>query len=106
MLLQNSDRTFQAAVSYAVGNGPISLQIGDVNGDGKPDLVVLNSLDSTISVLLMETVRFPPRKLTTIPQTALSLAAGNFNESLTSLVRPGLMSPYFSGTGIEPLDCQ
>ena len=43
---------FSPQVEYAVGAGAISVAIGDVNGDGQPDLVVANSLDNTVSVLL------------------------------------------------------
>ncbi len=39
-------------MNYTVGNGATSLQIGDANGDGKLDLIVLNSQDATFSVLL------------------------------------------------------
>src|SRR5947208_1930040 len=43
VLLGNGDGTFQAAVSYGSGgSGPASLAVGDVNGDGKPDLLVAN----------------------------------------------------------------
>jgi len=43
VLLGNGDGTFQAAVSYGSGgSGPVSLAVGDVNGDGKPDLLVAN----------------------------------------------------------------
>ncbi|WP_202947405.1 FG-GAP repeat domain-containing protein, partial [Zavarzinella formosa] len=35
-----------------VGAGPISVVIGDVNGDGRPDLVTANRQDKTVSVLL------------------------------------------------------
>jgi len=40
------------APTYAVGNGPTSLAIADVNGDGIPDVIVSNFIDNTVSVLL------------------------------------------------------
>jgi hypothetical protein len=43
VLLGNGDGTFQAAVSYGSGGqDATSLVVGDVNGDGKLDLVVAN----------------------------------------------------------------
>src|SRR5216683_919709 len=42
VLLGNGDGTFQAAVHYAAGAEPISVAVGDFNGDGKPDLAVAN----------------------------------------------------------------
>jgi FG-GAP-like repeat len=44
--------SFAAARNYAVGRGPISVAIGDLNGDGKPDLATANSDARTASVLL------------------------------------------------------
>jgi FG-GAP-like repeat len=39
VLLGNGDGTFQPAVNYAVGSSPQGIAIGDVNGDGNPDIV-------------------------------------------------------------------
>ena len=44
VLLGNGDGTFQAAVTYGSGGQyePDSVAVADVNGDGKPDLLVAN----------------------------------------------------------------
>ena len=46
---------FTAHEVFAVGNAPGSVGAGDLNGDGKPDLVVANSGDKTVGVLLNTT---------------------------------------------------
>src|SRR5439155_753212 len=43
---------FAAAVNYGAGTAPLSVAIGDFNGDGKADLVVANSGDNDVSILL------------------------------------------------------
>jgi uncharacterized protein (DUF2141 family) len=44
VLLGNGDATFQTAVTYSTGGvGAHSVVVADVNGDGKPDLIVPNS---------------------------------------------------------------
>jgi hypothetical protein len=48
--------SFAAQKTFAVGNGPFAVAAADVNGDGRPDLVVANFTDSTVSVLLNTTV--------------------------------------------------
>jgi len=50
--LGNGDGTFGAKVDYGTGGVPISVAIGDVSRDGRPDLVVSNSSSYTVSVLV------------------------------------------------------
>src|ERR1700728_1919569 len=62
VLLGNGDGTFQPAVNYETGGAPnYSLVVADVNGDGKPDLIVSScaasastcgSAEGVVSVLL------------------------------------------------------
>ena len=42
--------SFAAAATIAAGSGPIDIAAADVNGDGKPDLLVSNFNDNTFSV--------------------------------------------------------
>jgi Big-like domain-containing protein/VCBS repeat protein/FG-GAP repeat protein len=52
VLLNNGDGTFGAPMGYLSGGYAWSIAVADVNGDGKPDLVVGNILDSVAAVLL------------------------------------------------------
>ena len=52
VLLNRGDGSFQARREYGTGDDPSSVVIGDVDGDGKPDLVTANEIAHTVSVLL------------------------------------------------------
>jgi hypothetical protein len=52
VLLGNGDGTFKPKTDLATGYAPASVAIGDLNGDGRPDLAVANSRAATVSVLL------------------------------------------------------
>ncbi len=43
--------SFASAVNFTVGAAPEMAAIGDVDGDGKPDLITANNGDNTVSVL-------------------------------------------------------
>ncbi len=47
--------TFAAATSFTTGSSPYSVAIGDINGDGKPDLAIANYISNSVSVLLNTT---------------------------------------------------
>ncbi len=47
--------SFGPQQKFAVGNGPSSVAVADINGDGKPDLIVANQNTNTVSVLVNTT---------------------------------------------------
>jgi hypothetical protein len=51
VLLNRGDGSFQAKLDYATGGDPYSVAIGDLNGDGKPELATANSQSFSVSVL-------------------------------------------------------
>src|SRR5207302_1290747 len=67
VLLGNGDGTFQAAQFFGVGTGPAlsaqSVAVGDFNGDGVPDLAVVNNGSNNVSVLINNTAH-PSKTLT------------------------------------------
>ncbi|MBI2926666.1 MAG: VCBS repeat-containing protein [Verrucomicrobia bacterium] len=44
--------SFAAIATFGAGTNPVSVTVGDFNGDGKPDLVVANNASTNVSVLL------------------------------------------------------
>jgi hypothetical protein len=47
VLLGNGNGTFQAAKSYPAGTNPTTIAVGDLNGDGKPDVVTASGSNAT-----------------------------------------------------------
>ncbi len=47
---------FAAQKPFATGSNPVAISVADLNGDGKPDLVVPNFSSKTVSVLFNTTV--------------------------------------------------
>src|SRR5256885_8126725 len=71
---------FDSAVDLAAGLNPISVVVGDFNGDGKPDLAVANQGSNSVSVLMGDGLgRFPVRNDFLAGFSPQSVAAGDFN---------------------------
>jgi hypothetical protein len=84
VLLGNGTGAFSAAAGspVPVGDGPISVAVGDFNRDGIPDLAVANSGDDTVSVLLGHgTGAFSAAAGSPVPvgDGPISVAVGDFN---------------------------
>ncbi len=69
--LQTTPGTLGTPTRTTVGGDPAALAVGDLNGDGRPDLVVANAASGTISVLFQS------------PTHAFTLAATLSTGSLT-----------------------
>ena len=80
VLLGNGDGTLQPPVSYATAENPVRVAVGDLNGDGVPDLVVAEYSDTAISVLLgLGDGNFAPRQDYGAGRAASDVALADLN---------------------------
>jgi hypothetical protein len=81
--LQSSAGAFVMPTRFGVGTGPANLVVADVNGDGRPDLVVANADDQTVTVRLADPAKpgffLPAVTLATPGRTPLDVAVGDLN---------------------------
>lgn len=76
--------TLDARVDFAAGMGPHSIVMGDLDGDGKPDLATANSNSNSVSVYRnissIGTISFDPKLDYTVGSLPKSIAIGDLNE--------------------------
>src|SRR5208337_3451295 len=73
--------SFATQQTFAVGIGPSSVTVADVNGDGKPDLIVANGGSGTVSVLRNAAA---PGATTPSFATQQTFAVGSYPSSVTA----------------------
>ncbi|BAY76729.1 hemolysin-type calcium-binding region [Nostoc linckia NIES-25] len=72
--------SFATASNFTVGTGPISIAVGDFNGDSNLDLVAANSTSNKVSVLLGNgTGGFGAASNFTVGTSPQSVTVGDFN---------------------------
>ena len=74
ILLGNGDGTFQTHSDITTGFAPLSVLVGDFNGDGRLDIATSNQGDGTVSLFLQTAVA--------APSVTLSATSLNFNGQL------------------------
>ena len=97
--------SFASQQSFATDIGPRSVTTVDLNGDGKPDLIVADNSDNTVSVLLNTTT---PGASTPSFATQQAFATGTSPYSVTAADvngdgKPDLISANFSDDTVSVL---
>ena len=66
-----------------MGTNPVSVEVADVNADGRPDLIVANKGSNDISVLVSDStpsaIAFEPQRRFEVGAGPVALLYGNFN---------------------------
>jgi len=75
---------FAAQQTFAVGSRPCSIATADINGDGKPELIVANSYDDNVSVLFNTTApggapSFAAQRTYAVGQFPIAVAVADIN---------------------------
>ncbi len=100
VLLGNGDGTFQAAVAYGSGGYEAnSVAVADVNGDGKPDLLVVNqqvnggdAYYGTVGVLINTSITATTTTLTSSPNPS------NFGQAVIFTATVTAQQGFYKGT--------
>lgn len=100
--------TLATPINIAHAGGPISLVLGDMNNDARPDLVVANNTGNSVSVLLNATVATSPTtastslSLSTITANSITLNWNNGNGSRRIvLARPSVTANAIPVDGMD-----
>jgi len=101
--------TFATQQTFTVGNGPGFIAVGDFYGNGRPDLVVANTLDATVSALMNTTApgattpSFAAQQTFTVQGNLFGIAEADVNgdgkPDLVAAVQPNTVSVLLNTPG-------
>ncbi|WP_439504316.1 beta strand repeat-containing protein, partial [Sediminibacterium sp.] len=95
--------SFAAKIDFTTGTNPYSVAIGDLDGDGKPDLAVSNGSSNTLSILRNADIQLPPTitsfTSTTGPVGTLVTITGTNLNNPTAITIGGVAAIPISNTG-------
>jgi len=104
VLLGRGDGTFGAETRYATGAAPVSVALGDFNGDGHVDLAVADYASGDVSILVGRgDGSFGVRTDLSVGGTPVSVAAGDFNADGRVDLAIGGGGSFFSSGQSQPL---
>ena len=87
--------SFASKVDFTTGTGPYGVAIGDLDGDGKPDLGVLNFSSSTLSVFHNLTTTIPPPSPVAPPKNDIdALVGANVTATFNQAMNAGTASTF------------
>ncbi len=80
VLINNGNWTFHPAVHYPSGQVPLGIAIGDLNGDGHPDIVTANQFGNSVSIFINHgDGTFAPRTDINTSPSPQTVAIGDLN---------------------------
>ena len=71
--------SFAPRINYDCGNSPRNLEVGDIDGDGKPEIITANQYSQTISIF-KNTSR--PGEISYAPKMDIAMPVSSFPESI------------------------
>jgi len=104
VLLGNGDGTFQAAVNFDAGDEPVSVGVGDFNGDGVQDLAVAGFFDRVSVLLGNGDGTFQAAVNFDVGLEPVSVAVGDFNgDGLQDLAVANNFEDIINGSNVSVL---
>jgi hypothetical protein len=100
------DGTFRPPIQYSTGSGPISVAVGDFNGDARADLVTANTGSADVSLLVATAPPSTTVTLSSAPNPATYGQAVTLTADVTPSTATGVVE-FLDGTtvvGAAPLN--